>query len=114
MVLLIASVFVAYGTVIDNRWYTIVAIEGGSMTPTIQPGDAIVITRPPEQIEVGMILTLQVEGQVVTHRVVEVDASRFMTQGDANDAPDNWEGLNIDVVGRYWFRLPWLGRFIGG
>jgi signal peptidase I len=103
--------FVAYGTVVNNRWYTIVAIEGGSMQPTINQGDAIVITRPPATIEEGMILTMSIEGHIVTHRVVTVNPDgSLVTKGDANDAVDEWSGFEVRVIGRYRGRIPLLGR----
>jgi signal peptidase I len=106
-------VFVAYGTYIDNRWYKIVEIRGVSMEPTIQNGDAIVLTRPPERVEVGMILTLEVEGRVVTHRVVAVhDDGTFVTKGDANTRADDFSGLDVRVVGEYQGRIPHLGAFL--
>lgn len=110
---LVFVVFVAYGTFVDNRWYKIVVIEGSSMEPTLSAGDAIVLTRPPDEIEPGMILTLEVDGNVVTHRVVEVrpDGS-FVTKGDANEAADDFDGHDVRVVGEYRMRLPRLGRLL--
>jgi signal peptidase I len=104
--------FLAYG-VVDNRWYHVVAVKGGSMTPTIQAGDLIVITRPPQQIQPGMILTLEVDNSVVTHRVVQVNADgSFITKGDANDVRDDFGGNTVRVVGQYQFRIPLLGGLI--
>ncbi|HSW43921.1 MAG TPA: signal peptidase I [Patescibacteria group bacterium] len=105
--------FIAYG-LLDNRWYKVVAVAGGSMSPTIEPGDLIVLTRPPEEVRTGMILTLEVDGQVVTHRVVgfRPDGS-FVTKGDANTVRDDFRGLYVRVVGEYRFRIPWLGTLLG-
>jgi signal peptidase len=106
--------FIVYG-LLDNRWYKVVAVAGGSMRPAIEPGDLIVLTRPPETIREGMILTMQINGQVVTHRVVDFrqDGS-FVTKGDANDARDDFRGLDVRVVGEVRLRIPWLGNLIGG
>jgi signal peptidase I len=110
--LVLVAGFVLYG-MIDNRWYHVVAVEGGSMAPTIQPGDLIVITRPPARIEAGMILTLEVDGAVVTHRVVEVhDDGTYVTQGDANTTRDDFRANRVRVVGEYRFRIPWIGRLL--
>lgn len=83
------------------------------MEPAISTGDLIVITRPPHQIEVGQVLTLEVDGQIVTHRVVEVrpDGS-FVTQGDANDSRDDFSGNTVRVVGQLQFSLPLIGALI--
>jgi signal peptidase I len=110
--ILVLLVFVAYG-LIDNRWYHAVAVKGGSMAPTILPGDLIVITRPPERIEPGMILTLEVDDAVVTHRVVEVrQDGTFVTKGDANDVRDDFSANAVRVVGQYQLRIPFAGGWL--
>ena len=110
--ILVLLVFVAYG-LIGNRWYHAVAVRGGSMAPTILPGDLIVITRPPERIEPGMVLTLEVDHAVVTHRVVEVRPDgTFVTKGDANDVRDDFSGNTVRVVGQYQFRIPLAGGWL--
>lgn len=105
------TVFVGYGLA-DNRWYRIIAVEGESMRPTLVSGDAIVLTRPPAVLEPGMIVTLEVDGRVVTHRVVATDGSAFITRGDANDVDDDWRGVPVDVVGVQRARIPLLGRVL--
>jgi signal peptidase len=103
------AIAVAYGTV-DNRWYKVVAVEGSSMEPTIDAGDIIFIGRPTSP-EVGDIGVFQVNGKVVTHRIVDFgpDGS-FVTRGDANPANDRWEGAEVDLIGVYMFRIPWVGN----
>lgn len=111
---LLAAAFVAYGTVVDNRWYKIVAIEGASMEPALSAGDAIVITRSPERLEPGMIVVLEVEGRLVTHRVVTVRRDgTFATRGDANEYVDDWSGLDVRVAGVVRGHVPLLGRALG-
>ena len=106
------AAFIAYG-LIDNKWYHVVAVTGGSMSPTIAAGDLIVITRPPEKVEVGMVLTMEVDGAVVTHRVVAVAPDgTFTTKGDANTARDDFTANTVRVVGEYRFHIPWLGNLL--
>jgi signal peptidase I len=114
LALLIAfTVFVVYGTAVDNRWYKIVAIEGGSMEPAISPGDAIIVTRPPERLTPGMVVLLQVDDKLVTHRVVAVKADgSFTTKGDANEYADDWSGTNVRVAGVQRASIPFLGRLL--
>jgi len=110
---LLALGFIGYGASVDNRWYKIVAIEGGSMRPTLEVGDAIVITRPPEKVEPGMVLVMQVDKQVVTHRVVEVHPDgTFITKGDANRGRDDFPSDKVRVVGEERARLPLVGRLL--
>jgi signal peptidase I len=101
--------FAAYGT-LNNRWYRVLYVYSGSMVPVFQPGDLIIVTPPPRAIQPGMILTLEVGGQLVTHRVISVQADgRLVTQGDANPAPDVWGSAPIVVRAQYWARIPGLG-----
>jgi signal peptidase len=110
--MIVAVVLVGYGLT-DNRWYRIVSVEGASMQPTIGQGDAIVLVRPPAVLEEGQIVTLQVNGLLVTHRVVAVDENgRFVTQGDANETVDDWEGTDLRVAGRVLFSVPGLGKLL--
>jgi signal peptidase I len=112
VVTVISVLLLGYG-LIDNRWYRIAAVQGGSMSPTLMNGDAIVLTRPPAELEVGMIVTLEIDGHVVTHRVVSVAADgTFTTMGDANSVADDWSDLDVDVIGIQRARIPLLGRFL--
>lgn len=111
-VALVAGLLVAYGLV-DNRWYKVLAVEGNSMAPAIWAGDAIVITRPPEVIEPGMVLTVEVDGSVVTHRVVDVGPDGdLLLKGDANSAADDFSGNEVHVVGLVRLRVPGLGSLL--
>jgi len=102
-------VAVGYG-LLDNRWYHVLAVEGGSMQPTIDWGDLIVITKAPKELKPGMIVTMQIKGMIVTHRVLQVDP--LVTQGDANGTPDTWKPEDVRVVGVVRFWVPKLGRML--
>lgn len=93
-------------------------VETGSMRPGLPPGTLLVV-RPvdPGKIALGDVITYQLESgkpTVVTHRVVAsgIDATgepRWQTQGDANDTVDqNWV-LPVQVQGRVWYAVPYLG-----
>jgi signal peptidase I len=101
------TLFIAYGLA-NNRWYHVLVVNGGSMEPVIHWGDAVVITRPPHELRPGMIITMEVEGQLVTHRVIATHP--LVTKGDANSAPDQWKGSQVRVVGQVRFTLPKLGQ----
>jgi hypothetical protein len=80
------------------------------MAPALQFGDAVVITHATEKIPAGTIITMVVNGELVTHRLIS-DYSGGMpeTKGDANDTKDNFTGCNVYVVGIVRLRIPWLG-----
>lgn len=93
----------------------------GSMRPDYPPG-TLVVVRPvaSEDIRVGDVITYQLESgarQVVTHRVTEVAWSmdgeqRLRTQGDDNDVVDAEPVRPVQIKGRLWYSLPYLGRVV--
>ncbi|MDN4161613.1 signal peptidase I [Nocardioides abyssi] len=90
----------------------------GSMQPGLPPG-TLIVTRPTpaEDIEIGEVVTFQIESgrpQVVTHRVIAVRAGQdgepeFLTQGDANQTPDDGWRPAGSVRGVLWYAVPKLG-----
>ena len=106
------AVFIGAGLV-GNPWYRLVTIEGGSMAPTISRGDLIVVAPAPSKVEPGMILVMTVGDQVVTHRVVVVNADgSFVTRGDANGVNDAWGSQPVTVEGQYLATVPVLGHVL--
>lgn len=81
-----------------HNGYQAVAMQTGSMSPAIKPGDlAIVHQTAPRDIRVGDAITFAapVNGSpMVTHRVVSIQngpaGPLFHTKGDANQSPDPW------------------------
>ncbi len=90
----------------------------GSMKGTYDPG-SIVVVRPikARDLEVGDTLTYQIrsdEPDVITHRIIKIsfrpDGKRqFITQGDANGAPDADPVVEGQVRGTVWYSVPWVG-----
>lgn len=101
-------------------------VETGSMRPTLPPG-TLVVVKPvdPADITAGDVITYQIESgspTVVTHRVIEqgIDMTgepRWRTQGDANNAADRKWVLPVQLQGRKWYAVPYLGyatSFVSG
>ncbi len=106
---ILVLVFLAYG-MLPNRWYHIFYTYSGSMLPTFAAGDLIVITPPPARLLPGQVITLNVNGQLVTHRLLRIEADgRLVTKGDNNPAADDWGNLPVKLIGLYRFRIPYLG-----
>lgn len=109
LVIIIILILLAYGT-LNNRWYKVLAIDGNSMSPTIWFGDLIVITPPTSNIPGGTIITMSVDGELVTHRLVATyQGGRPETKGDANEIADNFSGHTLRIVGIVRMYIPLLG-----
>ncbi len=106
---LIILLFLAYGSV-NNRFYRVVTIEGESMAPTLRYGDMIVVTPPGETDLLGKIVVMNIDGHLVTHRLIGYDETeRPITKGDANEAIDQFGNPNLSIAGICRLRLPYLG-----
>lgn len=102
----------ALGTAAVAGW-TPVVITSGSMEPLLEPGD--VVLAAPEQADdlgVGSIAVFHdpVRGDLVTHRVVEVDpGGSYQTKGDANQSRDQAPVSPDQLVGAGRLVVPLVG-----
>ncbi len=97
-----------------DKSYTVI---GGSMEPTIKPGDVIFTKKTDiSEIEVGDILTVQTESSLYTHRLIEINVNEngekalLQLKGDGNEAKDPWLVEEKDIIGEAFLVLP-LGFF---
>lgn len=98
--------------------YWIAVVGSGSMTPTIQVGDAIIVDKTvkqhPEKLQVGDILVFKMNNAIYTHRIIKIENQNstylISTKGDREGQTiDNWIVKNKDIVGRVKFKIPYLG-----
>ena len=92
-------------------WHPVV-ITSGSMSPVLRVGDVILIEDHPDNL-LGQrsVITFERDGQVITHRVFEVDGTRelYITKGDANLTPDI-DAVPVDaVIGVARLVIPLIG-----
>ncbi|SFJ80597.1 signal peptidase I [Cellulomonas sp. KH9] len=98
----------------------------GSMVPTYQPGDVVVVRGVEDaaaEVEVGDVVTFQPvsdDPALVTHRVVgkslTSDGTAFVTRGDANTADDD-PLLPEQIKGIAVYHVPFVGHvslWLGG
>lgn len=95
--------------------YGILVIGSGSMTGTINKGDAIVFEQynGQDKIEIGQVIIFNQENINIVHRVVDIKnvngEKRYTTKGDANDDIDDGYITNEDIVGISKFRIAYIG-----
>ena len=95
-------------------------VQSGSMEPTLQIGDVIMVQKTPaKDIHKGDIVSYKADegemnGNIVTHRVIKEPRSQgdgyiLLTQGDANDLPDP-EITSDQLIGKYVTTLWLMGK----
>ena len=100
---------------------SILHVATGSMEPSLQVGDFIVIEAvDPAELKPGDIISYysdqaDIYGMLVTHRIKEIDENgNFITLGDANPVPDSLPVRPAQIVGRYTHKarfFMWIGSF---
>ena len=104
----ISSKFDKVYDLIKFKSYVIVS---NSMQPTIDPGDVIFIKKVNvNDLEVGDVVTFQKEGFIATHRIIEIQEDKIITQGDNNNLKDDPLDKS-SIIGQYMFRIPKVGYF---
>lgn len=96
--------------------YGILVIGSGSMTGTINKGDAIIFKQfdQKDKIAEGQVIIFKNENDTkIVHRVIEVkqvnSETRYTTKGDVNDEPDEGYITNSNIIGIFNFRIPYVG-----
>lgn len=110
------AVFAAF--VIGLFKYQPVAVLSGSMSPTFNRGDAVIINKLSKQekneLKKGDIIQFISGTRYVVHRIYKVTNDEygnkaFITKGDHNNAPDS-DMVSLDnVIGKVSFSVPLIG-----
>lgn len=93
--------------------YAVLEVISGSMEPTINVGDMIIINTHETNYEKGDIVTFyDTEGSFVTHRIVSINDTYMITKGDnKNNALDGETSID-KIVGKHVLTIPGFGRII--
>jgi len=98
--------------------YQILTVLSGSMESDIKTG-SIVVIKPVDQYKINDIITFinpQNKNEPITHRIVDMEVIEgnpfYITQGDANNAPDQRKVQPREVIGKVLFDLPYLGYVV--
>lgn len=81
--------------------YSVFSAETGSMAPTMEKGD-IVIIKIGDEIKENDIITYKQGNALITHRIVKIDGDTIIAKGDNNNTED--EPINkSQVIGKSVF-----------
>lgn len=101
--------------------YTPMSVLTESMKGEFDKGDLIIVKKvDPTQLKEGDIISywtlIENRRAINTHRIVEKMETngivQFMTKGDVNEAVDPLIVSQGDIIGRYAFRVPFMGRIL--
>ena len=87
--------------------YSFFQVETGSMVPTIQIDD-IVIVKITDKIGKDDIIAFKQDNNIITHRIIEINDDQIVTKGDANNAIDE-KISSTQVVGKVVHTLKNIG-----
>ena len=68
--------------------YACVVIVSGSMEPAVSTGDLLLVKAEQSYSPGDVVTYVSESGSLITHRVQAVSTDGYVTQGDANNAPD--------------------------
>ena len=86
-------------------------VLSGSMEPELSVDDVIIVRRSGEY-RVGDVVVYSRTGRPVVHRIIKMDGSTVVTQGDANNAAD--EPISpSDITGKVVAHIPKAGVVVG-
>ena len=97
--------------------FKVMTVLSGSMEPAIKTG-GIVVVKPVDDYKIDDVITFQVakDKDSVTHRIVDMEVIEgnvsYITQGDANNAPDQQKVQPREIIGKVLFDLPYLGYVV--
>ena len=98
--------------------YTPVIVSSGSMSPEFEVTDLVIVKAPEDaaSLEDGTVICYLSDNSLVTHRIVGQETASdglmvYITQGDANNAPDRTRVDPSQIVGVYQTHIPELGKF---
>lgn len=106
LILIIAVIFIPKLFSIEPM-----VVVSGSMEPSYMKGSLLYVKEGVGGIETGDAITFYRHGELVTHRVVEINADEktYITKGDANQVNDAEPVAWSDVAGVPVFDIPVLG-----
>lgn len=106
------------GSVSNLGGFTPLTVQSESMAPTFDENDLIIIQQcDPSTLQVGDIITFHtiIDNQYAlnTHRIEAINqvngVNSYTTKGDNNDLTDQHVIADGDIVGKYVFKIPYMG-----
>ena len=111
-ILVIMSLIIA---LISCRFrYGIIVVGSGSMTGSINKGDAVVFEQyKNEPLKEGQVIIFDNGSVDTVHRVMKIESVngqyRYYTKGDSNQEMDSGFRIKEEIIGTVKFKIPYIG-----
>ena len=111
---LIIILFICTFLILDYYQIKILKVVTSSMEPTIKKG-SIVLIRKENIFKTGDVASYRTSqnNNVITHRITKIsklqDKYYFYFKGDSNETPDPNPISDSEIIGKYFFSIPFLG-----
>ena len=97
--------------------YKAYVINTNSMEPTIRVGDIVIVKKVKnENLSKGDVITFSSQGEVITHRITQIETigadTKYITKGDNNNTEDTTQIKYEDILGEEIVIIPYLGKII--
>ena len=76
--------------------YSIFSTETGSMSPTMETGDLVIVKLGEQELQEQDIITYKKGNSFITHRIIKIDGNSIIAKGDNNNTQD--EEITQDMV----------------
>ncbi len=101
-------------SVVNILGYKSYIIKTNSMEPTISINDVVITKKvKKEKIKKGDVITFLQEGEVITHRITQIDDNgNYTTKGDNNNIEDIFKITYENIEGKHILTIPYLGKIV--
>lgn len=107
------AILLVIGLVSCKFLYGVLVIGSGSMSGSIEKGDAVVFKRTNE-IKEGDVIVFRYEDIKIVHRVISAKningEMRYYTKGDANKLEDEGYVTKETLMGKVLFKIKYIGK----
>ena len=114
IIIIIGIYYIVQIKVLKNNYanlfgYTFFEVATGSMSPTINVGDVVIVHLTKEVSENDIIVYKEGEN-FITHRLIKKEEGKIITKGDANNSEDR-AIQEADILGKVVKIIPQIGNW---
>lgn len=115
--LIVVLIEICYSKFVEKEYpvklfgFSFLCVTTGSMEPTIDSGELIIIREKDKYLENDIVTYLDDDGFLITHRIVNIDEDKMITKGDNNNLNDP-EVQMKNIQGKVILHSKLLGVFV--